>query len=91
MEELFLDDMNFAEYSEHIKKIDAAIEKRLSQIIEQLLMATKGVSSGDFHNNLVNYVVKLCIMKGQLSFLTMEMLTNNTEFCTGIQTLDMIV
>lgn len=91
MEEFYMDDANFTAYSELIKKIDTAIEERLASIIEQLQKATTGISSGDLHTNLVNYTLKLSVMQGQLSFLTMEMATNTTEFCTGIQALDMLV
>ena len=88
MEELYVDDAEFEAYKIQITKIDVAIEARLAKIIQQLEKACYGISSGCLHTNLVTYVDKLSLLKGQLMCLTQAMKDNATNFCIGIEEID---
>lgn len=90
MNELYMDDSDFTLYCEQIMKIDKMIESRLNKIIEQVNIATTGVSAGDFHTNLVAYANKLSVLQGQLSYFTLELITEITNFSNEIKMIDVI-
>lgn len=88
MDELYIVEEEFEKYKQKIQEIDAAIEERLTEIITQLSKACTGVSEGNLHTNLSTYVNNLSKMKGQLSYMTLEMQHDSDDFLAQIAEID---
>ena len=88
MQELYIVDEEFEQYKEVILEINEEIEQKLSKIISALHKAETAVSYGTFHRNLGAYVEKLCVMQGQLGYLTSQMKLDATSYVQMIELLD---
>lgn len=87
--DLYIVDEEFEDYKEQVLLLNSYIEEKLSFLVSQLReVCCYGITEGNVHDNLCEFVNSLEAMEGQLTLFSEKMGTDAEKFISRVEELD---